>query len=65
MGDALTTEWQRLSYSDDLRGPLARANFGKYVVGEGPASLAAQHAVGQNYTNMMAATERELSLSPT
>lgn len=47
--------------SEDLRGVFARAAFGKFVVGDGPASVAAQNAVGANYTAMREAAEREIA----
>jgi hypothetical protein len=46
---------------EDLRGVFSRAAFGKFVVGEGPASVAAQDAVGANYKAMREAAEREIA----
>ncbi len=46
---------------ENLNGPHAREGFSKFVVGDGPASLAGQDAVGQNYTEMRASTQKEIA----
>ena len=71
MSEAFTAELQARNYIvlngpkagllEDLRGAFARSMFGKFVVGEGPASVTAQDAVGKNYADMRALTERELA----
>lgn len=71
MSQIFTEELQERDYRkmaapdqlEDLRGPGARLGFSKFVVGDGPASLAAQASVGQNYTEMFKATEEELRQS--
>ncbi len=71
MSEVFTAELQARNYTvlngpkagqlEDLRGAFARSMFGKFVVGEGPASVAAQDAVGKNYIDMKALTERQLA----
>jgi hypothetical protein len=56
MSDFFTRELQERKYNENLRGPNARQGFSDFVVGEGPASAAAQAAVGQNYKDMYNAT---------
>ncbi len=66
MSNLFTQELQSREYRnkagllENLNGPLARSLFGQFVVGEGPASVAGQNAVGQNYKDMQAHTKAEL-----
>ncbi len=66
MSKAFTEELQSRDYRnkagalENLNGPLARSLFGQFVVGAGPASVAGQNAIGQNYTDMQAETKKEL-----
>jgi hypothetical protein len=54
MSDGFSQELQERNYNENLRGPNALKGFSDYVVGQGPASAAAQDAVGVNYTDMYA-----------
>lgn len=56
MSDVFSQELQERNYNENLRGPSARQGFSDFLVGEGPASLAAQDALGQNYKEMYAQT---------
>lgn len=67
MSRVFTQELQNREYRnkagqlENLNGDFARKMFGMYVVGDGPASLAAQDAVGQNYKDLSAVTEQRLA----
>ncbi len=52
MSQGFTQELQERNYGENLQGPSARQGFSDFVVGEGPASAAAQQALGQNYKEM-------------
>lgn len=67
MSRVLTDEVQNRGYKnkagapENLNGDFSRKMFGQFVVGEGPASLAAQDALGSNWTGLMVETERNLA----
>ncbi|MEZ0226963.1 MAG: hypothetical protein ACAH83_20595 [Alphaproteobacteria bacterium] len=57
MSEVFTQELMERNYNENLKGPSARQGFSDFVVGEGPASAAAQDALGANYKQMYAETK--------